>query len=385
MEPLIDQAVAQAAETRVRFADGGSVEVLQPVWVGLEAEAVRNLCAAPAVQERLVDARVGKPMVLEVEPGRLWEVKPYFRDAEGLWCQIRDVTALEARLENLEQRSHQFDVLSTAAMEGIAVLREGRIEDCNGRFAELLGISEPADCVGHSLETWFEPRDVRRLQLRHYRNSPCEVQARTAQGATVFLEGFVHPGDGERRDILLVHGITNRKRAERDLLETKERFRLLVESSPVGLFLAVDGRIRYANPAAVEMLDMGREDDLYGLEMEQCFAGEDRAAVREDLALTRQGAKTPPRELMLRCPVRGLPLREVEIRMTLSIFDREPAVQLTVTGAAAGVRGGGDERPASRRNRAPQRDPSAAAPGGIVEPQHHREFDRHDPSVRCPR
>ncbi len=335
MEPLIDQAVAQAAETRVRFADGGSVEVLQPVWVGLEAEAVRNLCAAPAVQERLVDARVGKPMVLEVEPGRLWEVKPYFRDAEGLWCQIRDVTALEARLENLEQRSHQFDVLSTAAMEGIAVLREGRIEDCNGRFAELLGISEPADCVGHSLETWFEPRDVRRLQLRHYRNSPCEVQARTAQGATVFLEGFVHPGDGERRDILLVHGITNRKRAERDLLETKERFRLLVESSPVGLFLAVDGRIRYANPAAVEMLDMGREDDLYGLEMEQCFVGEDRAAVREDLALTRQGAKTPPRELMLRCPVRGLPLREVEIRMTLSIFDREPAVQLTVTDLSA--------------------------------------------------
>jgi len=331
MEPLIEPAVVGAAETRVRFSEAGPVEVVQPVWVGLDEASVRGLCAAAAVRGRVNDARLGQAVVVEAEPGRMWELKPYFRGPEGVWCQIRDVTDLQARIDRLEQRSHQFDVLSTAAMEGIAVLRDGRIEDCNGRFAELLGTSDPAECIGHTLETWFEARDVRRLQLRHHRNSPCEVQARTAHGATVFLEGFIHPGDGTRRDILLVHGITNRKRAERDLLETKERFRLLVESSPVGLFLAVDGRIRYANPAAVEMLELRREDDLYGLEMEGCFEGEDREAVREDLALTRQGAKTPPREFTLRCPVRGVALREVEVRMTLSIFDREPAVQLTVT------------------------------------------------------
>jgi len=324
----------QAAETRVLFSDAGPLEVVQPEWIGLAEAAVRGLCAA-AIRDRVKEFQVGTAVVVEPEPGRVWEVKPFFRVPEGVWCQIRDVTALHARLDHLEQRSHQFDVLSTAAMEGIAVLRDGRIEDCNGRFAELLGTSDPGDCIGNPLETWFEARDVRRLQLRHHRNSPCEVQARTAHGATVFLEGFIHPGDGDRRDILLVHGITNRKRAERDLLETKERFRLLVESSPVGLFLAVEGKIRYANPAAVEMLELRREDDLYGLEMERCFEGEDREALQEDLAMTRQGAKTPPRELMLRCPVRGVPLREVEVRMTLSIFDREPAVQLTVTDLSA--------------------------------------------------
>ena len=337
MRPVTDRVVPAAAETLVWFPVSGPPEAHHTVWLGLEPAAVHTLCSGPAVQAALADARVGKPAIIEVEPGRRWEIKPFFRAEDGLWCQIRDLTTQLERLDVLEQRSHQFDVLSTAAMEGIAVVREGRIEDCNGRFAELLGIADPTDCIGLPLETWFDARDVRRLQLRHHRNSPCEVQARTQGGATVFLEGFIHPGDGDRRDILLVHGITNRKRAERDLLETKERFRLLVESSPVGLFLAVDGKIRYANPAAVDMLDMQREDDLYGLEMVACFGEADGKGVQEDLALTRQGAKTPARQFTLRCPRRHIPLREVEVRMTLSIFDREPAVQLTVTDLSSHV------------------------------------------------
>ena len=233
MRPVTDRVVPAAAETLVWFPVSGPPEAHHTVWLGLEPAAVHTLCSGPAVQATLADARVGKPAIVEVEPGRRWEFKPFFRAEDGLWCQIRDLTTQLERLDVLEQRSHQFDVLSTAAMEGIAVVREGRIEDCNGRFAELLGIADATDCIGLPLETWFDLRDVRRLQLRHHRNSPCEVQARTQSGATVFLEGFIHPGDGDRRDILLVHGITNRKRAERDLLETKERFRLLVESSPV--------------------------------------------------------------------------------------------------------------------------------------------------------
>jgi PAS domain S-box-containing protein len=337
MRPVTDRVVPAAAETLVWFPVSGPPEAHHTVWLGLEPAAVHTLCSGPAVQAALADARVGKPAIVEVEPGRRWEIKLFFRAEDGLWCQIRDLTTQLERLDVLEQRSHQFDVLSTAAMEGIAVVREGRIEDCNGRFAELLGIADATDCIGLPLETWFDLRDVRRLQLRHHRNSPCEVQARTQSGATVFLEGFIHPGDGDRRDILLVHGITNRKRAERDLLETKERFRLLVESSPVGLFLAVDGKIRYANPAAVDMLDMQQEDDLYGLEMAACFGEADGKGVKEDLALTRQGAKPTARQLTLRCPRRHIPLREVEVRMTLSIFDREPAVQLTVTDLSSRV------------------------------------------------
>ena len=40
--------------------------------------------------------------------------------------------------------------------------------------------------------------------------------------------------------VLMVYDITERKRTELDLLQTKERFRMLVETSPIGLLLMVD-------------------------------------------------------------------------------------------------------------------------------------------------
>ena len=42
-------------------------------------------------------------------------------------------------------------------------------------------------------------------------------------------------------------------RAEENLLETKELFRLLAESALTGVYLIQDDRFRYVNPAAAKM------------------------------------------------------------------------------------------------------------------------------------
>src|SRR6202008_347130 len=47
--------------------------------------------------------------------------------------------------------------------------------------------------------------------------------------------------------------ITERKRAEAELFETKERFRVLSESSLTGIYLIEGGRFGYVNPAFANM------------------------------------------------------------------------------------------------------------------------------------
>jgi PAS domain S-box-containing protein len=123
---------------------------------------------------------------------------------------------------------------------------------------------EGSDLVGTSIRDLF-PNEADALLERHQRI----IDA--GEGDT-FEEAFWFP-DGEKwylskvqpaRDgggtiygvMLISYEITERKRAEKDLQESEQRFRALFEGSPDAIFLAdsESGQIIDANPAALEML-----------------------------------------------------------------------------------------------------------------------------------
>ncbi len=57
---------------------------------------------------------------------------------------------------------------------------------------------------------------------------------------------------GRMRDALRAH-IAERERSRREIAESEERYRTLIESSIAGIVVLQDGRVRYANPAALQM------------------------------------------------------------------------------------------------------------------------------------
>jgi PAS domain S-box-containing protein len=77
--------------------------------------------------------------------------------------------------------------------------------------------------------------------------------------------------------------ITERKRAEVQLSEATERFRLLSESSLTGIYLIQDGIFRYANPAAAKMFGYTPEEVIDKLTPMDVVIPEDRARVAENL------------------------------------------------------------------------------------------------------
>lgn len=222
-----------------------------------------------------------------------------------------------------------LEELSHSAMDGIARLRDLKILDCNGRFATILGVPNPDNILNKSLTDWIHARDWRRLLARSRSASPCEIEFEIAPGIYRFVEAALKPVGDSDDQILFIYDVTDYKRVERDLVQTKERFRLLVESNPISLFLVIDGQIQYANPAAAELLRVDSEDILVGQTFEDFFINSDRNRIREDLRRTRFGEKSSYAELTIE--LFDHTLRDVGLRMTLSVFDRQPAIQITAT------------------------------------------------------
>ena len=241
--------------------------------------------------------------------------------------QIRDISErmlYESVIRDSEQR---FRSLARHAMEGIAFLEGTEIVDANEQFAILFGWKELP--LGEDVLTMVNPRDWQRLGARKYARSRVELQGTTQQGRTIHLEATRSTDTTTNQTVLMVYDITERKRTEMDLLQTKERFRMLVETSPMGLLLMVEGKVKYSNPGVLDLMGVRVEDEVYDESFVSLFHEDDQAVLEEDIRLVEQGDRPPYREVRLTSPDNDFV--EVGVRMTLSFHDRSPAVQVTLT------------------------------------------------------
>jgi PAS domain S-box-containing protein len=81
---------------------------------------------------------------------------------------------------------------------------------------------------------------------------------------SIMASGY-HDHEGNPAGMLVIlSDITDRKRAERALQESEERYRKLVEHLPDGIGVHIDGKVILANPAGVQLLGGEQQEDLLG-------------------------------------------------------------------------------------------------------------------------
>ena len=241
--------------------------------------------------------------------------------------QIRDISERMVYEQVIRDSEQRFRSLARHAMEGIAFLEGNQIVDANEQFAILFGWKELP--IGEDILSLVNPRDWQRLGARKFARSRVELQGLTQQGRTIHLEATRSTDATTNQTVLMVYDITERKRTELDLLQTKERFRMLVETSPMGLLLMVDGKVKYSNPGVLDLMGIRMEDELYDEHFVSLFHEDDQAVLQEDIRLVEMGERPPYREVRIR--VSDDDVVEVGVRMTLSFHDRSPAVQVTLT------------------------------------------------------
>ncbi|MCF8052708.1 MAG: PAS domain S-box protein [Desulfobacterales bacterium] len=189
--------------------------------------------------------------------------KPSYEDLE------RRVAVLEA--ENTASRRQFLESVLYHAPDAIVALdAEHRVTEWNPGAVTMFGFT-PEEAIGAPLddlvsrgEHRIEAGQKTRQVLSGERIEAFETVRYRKDGTPlrVIAAGSPIMADGALTGVVAVYtDITERVRAEAALKESEEKFRTLVEESPLGIVLiAKDGRYRYANPEFMRMFGYRLEE-----------------------------------------------------------------------------------------------------------------------------
>ena len=230
-------------------------------WAGRAAPspaAPLDDAAAHALHESALARKVDDKMEqLEAAKRKLRESEEKFR---RIYDGMQDVY-VEASLDGtILEMSPQVATLSKGQYKRedlIGTSVNALYADSQYRNAIVKAIKKRGRAI--DVESMFKNRDGSLV--------PCSVSATIVRG-----------GDGESRTVATLRDITRRKQAERALVDSEQRFRGLVEQSPVGIFLSDGERLLYTNPRAEEILGY-EQGALAGASLTPLIVNEDQPAV----------------------------------------------------------------------------------------------------------
>ena len=184
------------------------------------------------------------------------------------------LAALKKRVAELEQtlqnERETFGTIIQKSPYGVLLLGEkGKFIYINPEFVRVTGYALEDVPTGREwLRKAFPDAQYRKKVIETWkadmaanvRGSARVFHVTCRDGATKVLE-FRAARIDERRTMVMLTDITDRKRIEYALIESEERFRMLSDNSPVGIALArPDGVFEYLNPRFTEIFGYTIED-----------------------------------------------------------------------------------------------------------------------------
>ncbi|MFZ9054929.1 MAG: PAS domain S-box protein, partial [Flavobacteriales bacterium] len=307
------------------FSENGALEYTNKSAQLFFSES--ELERAAGVFEVISNAAEHLPISWEVQPG-----KHHFSVHSGkvgahFYAVFKDVRDTDELVAALNYNKLLYSGLANGTIEGLVLIHQGKAVDSNVQAWKIMGVSSSAELVKIDWESQLGPREWKRMLTRP--DEVIDFEFTNCLGQNVVVEGKLSVVDSTQQfHALALLDITERRKISKDLLQTKERFRLLVETNPFGLFLVVQGQVRYTNQAGMEMLGLSDEEDIFEQPILSFFEESDRFPIQEDLDHILLGNKTAYKEVvMLKSDGKK---KEVGLQMVLSFFDNQPAVQITV-------------------------------------------------------
>lgn len=210
---------------------------------------------------------------------------------------VQDITERK-RAEEKQRLSEQlFSDAFHVSPAGITITRmaDGKFIDANESFLRLFGFDR-AEVMGRTpTELNMLGLEERAALIQEQREKGgarnAELVARSKSGGEIhmlFSSAEIAVGN-EPCYLTTMIDMTDRKRVEEELRESEERYRLLVENSPYAIGVHQDGKIVFANPAALALFGAQNESELVGMPIMERLSPETRDAARERIGRMLRG------------------------------------------------------------------------------------------------
>ena len=207
----------------------------------------------------------------------------------------------------LRESEEKYRAIFENATEGIfQSTPEGRFLSVNPAFAKMFGYASPEEImiaitdVGHQLYADFADREhLRQLFEKVGAVEGYETEAFRKDGEKIWVSINAHAVKDEMGVIVRYEGtnqdITERKKIERRLKESEERYRAAIEHSNDGVAIARGGLHLYVNQKFLEMFGYDSPADIIGDNTRKDVHPDDRERVLEYSRRRLRGEPAPSR------------------------------------------------------------------------------------------
>jgi len=220
------------------------------------------------------------------------------KDPDKLVHELQ-VHQVELEMQNEELRRTQaelmasqeryFDLYDIAPVGYFSISEKGIILEANLTGANLLG-AVPRDLRAKRFTSFIhkEDQDVYYLQCQQLFKTllpqVSEIRMVRKDGSPFWARVEAAPAQDDERGALVcravISDITSQKQAEQALQESEEKYRLLIENALEAIFIAQDGKLKFANDRAAELTGYSQQD-LISRPVIQFIHPDDRLVVAE--------------------------------------------------------------------------------------------------------
>lgn len=174
-----------------------------------------------------------------------------------------------------------YETITKRVDDALCIVQDDEIKFVNPKTLSLIGYREN-EIVGKSFTELF-PQEERKELIKEYKKwkrkgGIYEVTLLKRNGEKLFAELTIIPIEYEEKTAhcILMRDITEKKREE-------EKYRLLVENSTDGIFLAVGYRPIYANPAFLKIIGAKSFEEIKNENLLKFLHPKDRKRIKEDV------------------------------------------------------------------------------------------------------
>ncbi|MFY3791938.1 PAS domain S-box protein [Ureibacillus sp. MALMAid1270] len=187
-------------------------------------------------------------------------------------AQVQDITErkqLELKLMESEER---LNTLITHIPDPVIVHDGETILFANPSAANLVGTSLEG-VNGSSIEEFIHPdhmefaREIIKGILEDgepYHNFDLKIRSKSGEPKDAILSAIPIMYMNKKAIMVSYRDITERKKVQKALKESEERYRMLIEYSPLGILLYQNRIIQFANSMAIQLLGAQNADELIG-------------------------------------------------------------------------------------------------------------------------
>lgn len=201
--------------------------------------------------------------------------------------------------EALRESEERFRLVTEGALAGVYIIQDGKFRYVNPALAQIFGYAVH-EIVGHLGPLDLTHPDDRPMVMENIRRRIAgEVEATfyafrglCKDGRIIRCEVLGRRGEYQGRPAIFgtLLDVTERWRAEEALRESEERYRVLVENSPVGIWhVDREGYTLYANRVMCDLLEVTGPEELTGITYRTFYTPEALARVEEERAKRWKG------------------------------------------------------------------------------------------------